>query len=193
MLASSPQEARMPRLVGITERMDQILYSAWIADTRPGGIGVSNETRFRNPMRLFMTDIGDQRRMSFRQAGELGFDRTASIRKIGFHVSFSDSHDFDQVFNYHNGVSFEVNIGGEPVHRIDTVQGRRISPTHSYGIRRLEQLGEPIEIPKRHNFFVELSSDKDVEKRMHLIESGEVKEYAEFKSILDVTMTREVH
>ena len=183
----------MPRLVGITERMDQILYSAWIADTRPGGIGVSNETRFRNPMRLFMTDIGDQRRTNFRQAGELGPDRTASIRKIGFHVSFSDSHDFDEVFNYHNGVSFEVNIGGEPVHRINTVQGEKISPAYSYGIRHLEHLNQPVDIGKHQNFFVELCSDKDVEKRMHLIESGEAREYAEFKSILDVTMTREVH
>lgn len=182
----------MPRLVGITERMDQILYSAWIADTRPGGIGVSNETRFRNPMRLFMTDIGDQRRTNFRQAGELGFDRTASIRKIGFHVSFSDPKDFDLVFNYHNGVSFEVNIGGEPVHRIDTVQGEKISPAYSYGIRHLERLNQPVDIGKHQNFFVELCSDKEVEKRMHLIESGEAKEYAEFKSVLDVTMTREV-
>lgn len=182
----------MPRLVGIVERLDHVLYSAWIADTRPCGIGVSNEVQFRNPMRLFATDLGDKRRTNMMQPCALSSDRAASIRKVGFHASFSNPKDFDLAFNYHNGVSFEVNVGGVPSHRIDTVQDHRIIPTYSYGIRHLEHLDQPIDIGGRESFFVAFSCDKEVEERMRIIESGKAEEYAEFKSILDITMAREV-
>lgn len=188
----------MARLLGIVERLDQILYSAWIADTRPDGMGVSGEASFRNPMRLFMTDIGDRRRMNLYQPGSLGNDRTASIRKAGFHISFSNEDDFNLVCSV-IGAEFAINVCNTPVHSIGTTDQYFATrampspkPTYSHGIRVLEELKKPIAIPARAGFFVELKSCPSIAERMQQIESGRAEEYAEFKSILDITMTREV-
>ena len=187
----------MAKLLGIVECLDQILYSAWIADTRPGGMGISNEASFRTPMRLFVTDIGDRRRTNLTTPSSLGCDRTASIRKAGFHISFSNADDFDLVCGAAN-VDFSIHAGGKAVHNITTVGSEgsagteRCRPTYNYGLRILESLGKPIAIPARMGFHVELLSTDTVAARMQRIESGRVEEYAEMKSILDVTMTREV-
>lgn len=188
----------MAKLLGIVERLDQNLYSAWIADTRPDGIGTSNEATFRNPMRLFVTDIGDRRRTNLTTPGSLGCDRTASIRKAGFHISFSNKNDFDLVCSG-IGVEFAMNVSSTAVHTTGTIAEYFTSPdapscrpTYDFGVRVLESLKTPIAIPARAGFFVELKSTPEITKRMQQIESGRVEEYAEMKSILDVTMTREV-
>jgi len=178
----------LAKLLGIVEKLDHILYSAWIADSRPGGIGISHEASFRNPMRLFATDIGDRRRTNMTQSCSLMCDRTALVRKAGFHISFSNRDDFDLVCNGLS-VDFALNVGGTPVHHTVTSGS---TPSYPHGTRILNALEKPIAVPPRQSFFVELRSGTAIAARMQQIESGQVEEYAELKSILDVTMMREV-
>lgn len=98
----------MPKIIRLIERLDYIIYSGWITDRRPGGLGISNQTKFLPNLKLFTSDIGDIFRTNMKMHGQLGVDRTCEILRIGFHASFSDVENYKRFFE---GVSMQFIVG----------------------------------------------------------------------------------
>ena len=158
MLACGSQEDILPRLIGIVERYGHTLYSGWIADTRPGGMGVSHQTSFSDPMRLYVSDIGDRLRTNMYTPGKLPGDSACTVLQTGFHVSFSNEARYHEFFNTPDGSSFTLNVLGEPVHKMNVsefhAKDQKVSlkPTYDYGIRMQQDMPQPVAIPSQAAF-----------------------------------------
>lgn len=98
----------MPQIVGVIERLGYLLYSGWIADKRPGGVGISEQTTFRPNLKLFTTDLGDTFRTNMCLSGQLVADRTCMVSRVGFHASFTDPKNYNRFFE---GVSLHFVVG----------------------------------------------------------------------------------
>lgn len=181
----------MPRIVGIREKSDQVFYSGWVADTRPDGVGISHEAHFRNPMRLFMTDIGNPLRTNMYTSGGFPGDQSVLIHKMGYHVSFSRNEDFRQAFD-NPGICFDLKVNNTSAHHIDTEAKMPDPELCYYGIRRLPTLEKPIVVMPRQSFFIELQTSNWFADVMRAIEAGRIQAYAEIKSLIDTTLSREV-
>lgn len=193
----------LPKLIGITERYGHTFYSAWIADTRSDGVGRSAQTSFRNPLRLFVADIGDRLRTNMRSEAGFPPDRTATILETGFHVSFTRQPDYQLFFKdnfMHRGSSITISVLGNAVHKIDTddflwpdKNGEAPAPSYKWGIRVSQKPPQPIHIPPRASFYATLETSDQFTERMLALESGMSEgEYAEVKCFIKTLATREV-
>lgn len=188
----------MPRLISTLERLGHTLYSGWIADTRPGGMGVSHQTSFTDPMRLYVSDIGDKLRTNMYTPGQLSGDRSCSVLQMGFHVSFSNEARYHEFFNTPDGSSFTLNVLGESVHKLNAsefhAKNQKVSlkPTYDHGIRIQQDLPQPVAIPSQATFDVMLKTGPEFADCMKHIDNGFWTSYAEVKHFMNVLMTREV-
>lgn len=188
----------MPRIVGIVERFGHTLYSGWIADTRPGGMGVSHETSFSDPMRLYVSDIGDRLRTNMYVPGRLPGEQSASILQMGFHVSFNTEARYQEFFDTQNGSSFVLNINGDEAYKLEASKfqdtNKRVTPrpTYKYGIRIQHNISKPLVIAPLQTFHVTLNTEPEFANTMKNIDSGRWTTYAEIKHFMNVLMTREV-
>lgn len=159
----------MPRIVGVIERLGYLLYSGWIADRRPDGVGISEQTTFRPSLKLFMTDMGDKFRTNMCLSGQLVADRTCMISRVGFHASFTDPANYNKFFE---GVSLHFVIGEDgdrlmsnvpasfdakkinPEAGIETDRDGVPYPVYRHGITLFE--------PERHGGFANDGTDRVV-------------------------------
>jgi len=102
----------LPHEVGTIERLHTILYHAWIADTRPDGLGVSKQMSMGKVIRLFTADIGDRTRTNMLLTGQLVADRTMIIDKVGLYCSFSNKQFYTDFFRC---ARMTLNIGDKPM------------------------------------------------------------------------------
>jgi hypothetical protein len=128
-------------------------------------------------------------------------DRTATILQTGFHASFSRAEDYSFFFKGGSpgGSIFKIMVGGKVSYLIDTTEflfpnenGVAPVPSYNYGIRLTQTPTEPIQIPSRMSFNVMLETSDGFSERMMAIESGQDQQYAEIKSFIVTTATREV-
>jgi hypothetical protein len=192
------EQDSLPKIVGIVERLGHTLYSGWLADTRPGGMGVSHQASFVDPMRLYVSDIRDTLRTNMQMAGQLPSDRTCTVLQAGFHVSFSNEARYQEFFNTKEGSSFTLNIGGEDVHKINASEfqdtNSRVTPRplYNYGIRIQRNVTNILKIMPRMGFYVTLKTEPEFANTMRLIDTGKWNSYAEIKHFMNILMTREV-
>lgn len=183
----------MPRLIGVRERLGHTLYSGWIADTRPGGMGVSHHASFSDPMRLYVSDIGDKLRTNLHVPGRLLGEQTAKVLQIGFHVSFDVEARYNEFFNEPTESSFVLNVNGEDVHTLRAADSRSFpKPTYDYGIRMQHDMLIPVTIEPQIAFNVTLNTGKEFANTMRYIDTGKWTAYTEVKHFMNVLMTREV-
>lgn len=193
----------MPQLIHIKEVLYKELWHAWIADTRPGGLGTSKElTKYSDAIRLFTTDIGDIHRTNMRKfGGGLFSSHEASIHKIGVFASFSNPIHYKSFFRS-TYFKFIVNKKSQvkfPALEIPVPPGWPRnddgSPKESFphGFMGWIKLAQPIKIEGDQEFYGVIKSNKSFVHEMRKIETKQVPNaYAEIKLVLGTDYTRDV-
>jgi len=179
----------MPNIV-VKEKLNQIFYSSYIADSRPKGIAPGKGI-FDNRIRLF-ADIGDPARTNVRFQPMPG-EQTAKVKSLGIFTSLSDEED-DALCD--DDTWYKLSINGEDISIARQSLSRYDGCTTRYdGCTKLSVYRprkEWVIINPRDTFFVEISSGEEFTKKMRKIETGGLCRYAEITAILEVTLTREV-
>lgn len=176
----------MPRIIGIRERINQIYYSGWIADTREGGAGISPALTFQKEMKLFVTLEHDSQRCNMSFAGQFPGDRSALVKTISVFTSFSDANHAKLCRTMTHALIINkkaviVNTGTGQVRKHGNIKLVNNNPTQN------------TVIATRTPFHMLVVSSEEFYLEMKKIERGEYEDtYAEITGILDTIATREV-
>jgi hypothetical protein len=184
------------------EKMDAELWHAWIADTRPDGLGISKALKYDEEMRLFLTDTGDTHRTNLLTPGQIAGDATFRIEKFGVFVSFSDAKLYADFFS---SVLFRFYLGDKPVFILSasTVaapegwpKDKNGAPKESFphGYMSWTKLEKSIGIPPRMSFYATMTSTPGFTEKMRRIETGcKVASFAIIKFFLAGQKTRHLY
>jgi hypothetical protein len=193
----------IPKVVrGWRERRHHIYWHAWIADTRPDGLGVNKGLRFA-------TDAGDLSRTNMLCAGCLVGDRTFRVKRIGIHAAFSDKRHYAAFFR---SCRLSFIVGDKPMIELPASyyasEDRRFDPlemadnklhdpprpTYEDGYCGFLDLTRNIAIPARQGLGWLLEcEDPHFVRDMQLIESGALfASYAEIMIMIEGEETREI-
>lgn len=200
----------IPKYVrGIVEKRQHTYWHSWIADSRPGGLGISRYMSFAKQMRMFCADQGDLRRTNMLCAGQLVSDRTMLINRFGLHVSFSDAQRYADFWRC---CTLTFTVGDKPILALPasyfankdlTVDPLELDmmkvddpPPFDYegGHCAFLTLTRNIVIPARQGLSLLMDfSDENFVEAMQRIERGaEFASYAEITPMFEGIETREV-
>jgi hypothetical protein len=179
----------MPRIISVKEVLYKELWHAWIADTRPDGLGMSKDIRIGDAIKLFESDVGYTHRTNAKYAGKLFPGHKASILKIGVFVSFSNKEHYELFFKSTN---FIFLVNEESQIRIPSSDLER-KKTFLHGSMHWIELPKPIKINEGDTFCGMIKFDEAFKKEMQAIENyPELEAYAEIKYILAGNFTRDI-
>jgi hypothetical protein len=193
----------MPKILGVKERLYKELWSAWIADTRPDGLGISKDMHYAPKMRFFTGDIGDRFRTNLicYPGGQLFPTHTASIHKFGIFVSFTNPFHYKEFFQ---STSFKFYIDENKQIEFPTLSmnkplswlmNKKAIPYKSFphGSMSWHKLTKPIKIKEKQSFYGILTSESSFIKEMREIETGHIQNaYAQIKIVLGTDYIRDV-
>lgn len=206
----------MPKIGGERkETFHNLLYSAWIADTRPDGMGVSKwsvmraHPEHRQPsIRLFMGDLGDHSRTNMHCAGCLPGDQTIRIERVGLYAAFSDERRYAEFFRCARMI---LTVGDKPMLTVpasyfasgDVVQPEqvvvedgKVPPPflHSEGFCGFVKFDKGIAVPPRQCFeaHVDLHDVAFAEYLERLERGGEFTSYAQIMLMIEGPQSRSI-
>ena len=178
----------MPTLISVRERLNQIYYHGWIADTRPGGAGVLPTDPFMREMRLFAVPSTDPQRTNMNFFTRVPEGMSVNVKKIGVFASFTNPNHLPLAMEgrYNLFVNQEV----VPVDKKEPcIKARRPDNT----LLLTKTIDEAV-IGPESTFFMRVRSSGKLYREMKKIERGVYPDtYAEITGILDTISTREVN
>lgn len=184
------------------EKFDAEIWHAWIADTRPDGIGMSKSLRYDKEMRLFTCDSGDIHRTNLITPGMLASDKTFTITKFGIFVSFSNPELYAEFFS---SVVFRFLLSDKPVFQFSAsnIAGPKGWPKNEDGTPKESfphgfmcwiELEKPISILPRMDFHGMIISDTSFVQKMRRIETGcEIASFAIIKFFFAGQQSRNIY